>query len=194
MNWIDIIFLIVLIITGLIGFWKGLIKLVVGFVALVLAILFGGWISQALASSMGWEEAGSSSGSLWQILAFVFIVIILFGILNWIGTRLEVFVKFAPLGWINKAAGAALGIVVGFTICGFFSSLLGMVVVWGIPADQPLAEFLAGGALGSIQTSLKDAIDASSLIPAVNTYFTLFSKILPDVVDRAMDIKGALKL
>ena len=192
MNWIDVIYLIILIVTGLIGFWKGMIKLVVAFIALVLAILFGGWLSQALSSAAGWEEAGSASGSLWQILAFVFITIVLFGILNWIGTRLEVFVKFAPLGWINKAAGAGLGILVGFTICGFISALLGMIVVWGIPADQPLADFLAGGALGSVQDSLKSAIDASSLTPAVTTYFTWFSKILPEVIDRAMDIKNAL--
>ncbi len=193
MNWIDIIYLIILIVTGLIGFWKGLIKLVVTFISLVLAILFGGWVSQALTSAAGWEVEGSSSGAVWQILAFIFVTIVLFGILYWLGMRLETFVKFAPLGWINKAAGAGLGILVGFTICGYISAILGMVVVWGIPAGYEPAQWVFGGALGGVQESLANAIEASSLSPAVNTYFTWFSKILPDVIDKAMDITAMVR-
>ena len=116
-----------MLVTALLGVWKGLLKFVFAFVAVVLGIIFGGYAGDALASAFGggYVAIVVCSAILGIIIAFLIYLIL---------TRfVQRSITWTPMVWVDRLGGLALGLAVGFTICGAISSLLGIVVTCSLP-------------------------------------------------------------
>jgi uncharacterized membrane protein required for colicin V production len=166
MNWLDAVYIVILLATALVGLWKGLLKLVFAFVAVILGIILGGYAGDALASVFG---GGWVAITVCSVILAIIISLLIYFILTRFVRR---FIMWAPMFWIDRLGGIAVGVAVGFTICGAISALLGIVVTWSLPL------------LGSAQASINNALHGSALEPAVRGYFDWILAILPAQLDR----------
>ena len=114
MNWLDIILLVVMILTAIVGIFKGLVKQVIGLVAviagLVLAVLY-------YKGAAGIFDTLIKNGLLSNFLGFLFIfvlVLIAGAILGHLITK----VMKGPLAFANSLFGGVFGAVKGVLICG----------------------------------------------------------------------------
>jgi membrane protein required for colicin V production len=188
MNWLDAVYIIILLVTALLGVWKGLLKLVFAFVAVVLGIIFGGYAGNALGSAFGGGYVAIivCSAILSIIIAFVIYLIL---------TRfVQRAITWTPVVWLDRLGGLGLGLAVGFTICGVISALLGIIVTWSIPHIPPeaLPGWLQGteGALHSAQAYISNVLHNSALEPAVRGYFDWILAILPSKLDPVRHFLG----
>ncbi len=166
MNWLDAVYIVILLVTALVGLWKGLLKLVFAFVAVILGIILGGYAGDALASAFG-------GGWVAITVCSVILAIIISYLIYFILTRfVQRFIMWVPMVWVDRLGGIAVGLAVGFTICGAISALLGVVVTWSLPH------------LGSVQTYISNTLHGSALEPAVRGYFDWILAILPAQLDR----------
>ncbi|MFQ6037888.1 MAG: CvpA family protein, partial [Candidatus Aminicenantales bacterium] len=126
LNWLDILLLVILGITVIIGAVKGFIRQVVGLAAVIVGLLLALRYYEEGARAFGFI----SSETLSQLLGFW---LIFFGVLllGWLVNRLLAKAAKGPLKSMNHFLGAGLGFVKGLLICG--------VVVFGLivfPVDE----------------------------------------------------------
>jgi uncharacterized membrane protein required for colicin V production len=188
MNWLDAVYLVILLATALVGLWKGLLKFVFAFVAVILGIILGGYAGDALASAFG-------GGYVAIVVCSAIMAIIIAFLIYLILTRfVQRFITWTPVAWIDRLGGLALGLAIGFTICGVISSLLGIVVAWSLPYVPPgdLTGWLksAEGAVHSAQAYISNTLHGSALEPAVRGYFDWILAILPAKLDPVRQFLG----
>ena len=110
----DITILVIVLFCGVMGLYWGIIRqvlAVVGFVAgLLLAVAYERDVADLLSS---WVN----DDTLARIIAFVFILIAVSGIVSLIASLLHKLAGLLFLGWADHLAGAVLGLVQGILIC-----------------------------------------------------------------------------
>jgi membrane protein required for colicin V production len=110
MNGLDIALIGLLGIPAFMGFRSGLIRMVANlagiFIGITLVGQFGGDVSNQLASFIDNETVA-------KILGFVIIVAVTLTIATFIGNLVKKALTFVFLGWLDKVAGTALGLLVG---------------------------------------------------------------------------------
>ena len=114
MNWLDIVFLVVLGLTLVIGLIKGLVKQAIGLAAVVIGFLLASlyylhaaWFLRKLISS---EIAANLIG----FLLIFFVVVALGTLLSFLLSKL----MKGPLAFINRVLGGLFGLIKGVLICG----------------------------------------------------------------------------
>jgi uncharacterized membrane protein required for colicin V production len=165
MNWLDGIFIAVLVIGALVGLWKGIIKL---------AFIFGGMILGILAASHWYVSLGSAwGGSIGANIAAFFVIFIVITLIVGlvVGRIVERRIRWSPLVWANRLGGTLIGLVIAGAICGFIIMGLGEIVVLGVPGMSHIQQ--------SIDTALKD----SAMTPGILRYFTYLMGLLPSQFD-----------
>ncbi len=119
LNWLDILLLVILALTVLIGAIKGFLRQIVGLMAVVI-----GLILSIKYYPLGAEIFGFISNQvLAQLLGF-FLIFIVVLCLGWVINILLAKIVRGPLKSLNHFLGACLGFVKGLLICG--------VVVFGL--------------------------------------------------------------
>lgn len=112
MNWLDIVIIIVTLLLGMLGLWRGAIKAVFGIVGLIGGIALAGRYYLPLASIL------SASGAIWsRIAAYLIIlvaILIIASIVGWLVARLA---HIVMLGWVDRLIGFILGASVGGILC-----------------------------------------------------------------------------
>ncbi len=116
MNSLDVALLVIIGILVLVGLFKGFIRLLVGVAALVVAFVLASRFHARLADyGAGWKislEARRLGAYL-----LIFLAVLLVGaVVGWLLRKLA---KAAMLGWADRLAGAAVGLVTGL-IAGAF--------------------------------------------------------------------------
>ena len=152
MNGLDIIIIVAIAITALIGLKIGLIKAVLSLAGLVVGVILAGRFYIPLSEQLSFiPQAGVA-----KIVAFAIILIgvmviaaVLAGLLKWAATVMM-------LGWVNRLGGAVFGLLLGAIACG--ALLAAWVKFFGI----------AGTISGSIVASV------------LLGYFPLVLSLLPD--------------
>jgi membrane protein required for colicin V production len=113
MNWLDIVIIVIILLFGMMGLWKGAISAVFSIAGLVGGIALAGRYYQTLASIV------SPSGAIWSgIAAYVIILVatlIVASIMGWLIARL---VHITMLGWVDRVVGFVFGACVGGMLCG----------------------------------------------------------------------------
>ena len=113
MNWLDIVFIVIILLFGMMGLWKGAISAVFSIAGLVGGIALAGRYYQTLAIIV------SPSGAIWSgIAAYVIILVatlIVASIMGWLIARL---VHITMLGWVDRVVGFVFGACVGGMLCG----------------------------------------------------------------------------
>lgn len=108
MNWFDAVLIVVLIISTLLGLWRGLISMILPLIGLILGIYVAG---KYYGTVGGWLPIDNPDHAKWAAYAIIVIAfLIIFGILAIILKR---FVKWTLLGWVDRLGGAILGLVSG---------------------------------------------------------------------------------
>lgn len=120
MNWLDIVIIVIILLFGMMGLWKGAISAVFSIAGLVGGIALAGRYYQTLASIV------SSSGAIWSgIAAYVIILVatlIVASIMGWLIARL---VHITMLGWVDRVVGFIFGAGVGGMLCGAVLAITG---------------------------------------------------------------------
>ena len=110
MNGLDFVLIALLGLPALMGFRSGLIRMVANLAGIIVGITlagqFGGQVADALDSFIDNETAA-------KILGYVIIVSVTLVIATFIGNIARKALTFVFLGWLDKAAGTALGLLVG---------------------------------------------------------------------------------
>jgi membrane protein required for colicin V production len=114
MNWLDYVLLAIIVVTAIVGIFKGFVRQVIGLVAvvagLVLAVVY---YQQTAGIFMGFVKNQLVSNFLGFLLIFV-IVLIAGAILGHLVTKAMV----GPLAFVNRLFGAVFGIIKAVLICG----------------------------------------------------------------------------
>lgn len=154
MNGFDIALLVFMCVLVVIGLIKGLVRILVGLAALVTAFVAACFYHRPLADLM--SSLSLPEGVLRLIsYALIFIgVMLLGGVAAWFLRKL---LKAAMLNWVDRLAGAALGLVAALLT----AALLVLPVVAYVPAGAEL-------------------LNASILAPYVAAVADLASHVVPD--------------
>ncbi len=107
MNGFDIALLIVASVLAVTGFVKGLIRILVGFVALIAAFLLASQFHGPVAARLGWMNL-SQPVLLLIAYAVIFVGVMLAGAV--VGYLVRRLLRAAMLGWVDRLGGAALGL------------------------------------------------------------------------------------
>jgi membrane protein required for colicin V production len=109
MNWIDIVIVVILILSMVMGFINGMVKEVASLAALILgiwgAIKFSGFTAEKLYDFF--DMTGKYVGIISFIITFGIIVIII----HFIGILVDKVVDAASLGFVNRLLGIAFGLI-----------------------------------------------------------------------------------
>ncbi len=112
MNWLDIVIIVVVVGLGIAGLRQGMIRTVFGIAGLIGGIVLAGRYHDELATRL------FPSGAYWgNIAAYAIIAIATLLVAGLIGWLLAKLVNFAALGWLDKAMGLILGIVIAGLLC-----------------------------------------------------------------------------
>ena len=114
MNWLDIVILVPLAITTLLGLKTGLIKAVLSMVGVIVGVILAGRLYMPLSQLLTFI----TNEGIAKIVAFAIILIavmvaamVLAGFLKWAASLFM-------LGWVNGLGGAVFGVLMGAITCG----------------------------------------------------------------------------
>ncbi len=108
-NWLDIVIGIILIIALLIGLKTGLIRTIISFAGLILAIFLAGRFYVAFAGVLKFIPSDQAARIVAYIIIFI-VVMALAAIVAWILTKIA---SAIMLGWLNYLGGAIFGLLIG---------------------------------------------------------------------------------
>lgn len=118
MNYIDIILLILLVFAAINGFRKGFIEELAGLIALILgiwaALQFSGLVASLIAENFNYQS------KYLPVIAFAVTFIIVLILVNLIGGIASNIIKAVQLGFLNKLAGFAFGVIKGALVLSVF--------------------------------------------------------------------------
>ncbi len=116
MNWLDVVLLVILGVTVVVGLIRGFLRQIIGIAAVVVGLILAAayyWgIAEVLKTFIRSELVANFLG-----FAFIFVAVLVLGGL--VGYLLTKAMK-GPLAFVNRFFGGALGLVKGILVCGVF--------------------------------------------------------------------------
>lgn len=163
MNWVDIVVIVLVLGLGLIGWRSGVIKIAFTLVGGIVGLVLAGRLYDDIA-----DQLPIDNESFAKIAAFVLILAVV-SIAAWVAGRiLKAFLKLLLLGWVDGAAGAAIGLLLGGLAATAVVSAAGIV-----PSD-----------------SVKDAVNESTLAEPLIENMGFVYALLPSEFDSVKDLVG----
>ena len=114
MNWLDILVIVVMGITALIGLKVGLIKAVLSLIGLIVGIILAGRYCVPLSEQLSFIPQGGVA----KVIAFAIILIGVILIASVLAKLLKWATSVMMLGWVNYLGGAIFGLVMGALLSG----------------------------------------------------------------------------
>jgi len=156
MNWLDIVFIVILAATAIFGIVRGFVRQVIGLAAVILGLILAGLYYGGMAEVIGKFVRDKL---LCNFLGFlvVFLAVVAAGSL--LGLLVSKAMK-GPLALVNRALGGVFGLVKAVLICGIIAFALAAFEV-GRPSVETsrLAPFCLGvtrAAVNLVPQDLKD--------------------------------------
>jgi membrane protein required for colicin V production len=156
MNWLDIVLLVILGLATLWGLRRGLIGVVIPLVGLVVGIVLAGVFYASIA-----EGIFNSEAAIAKVAGFLIVLIAVMVAASLVSKVLTGMVSLVMLGWANRLAGGALGLVLSGVLLGAVLALV--------------ASFPLGG--------LDSVVGNSALAALLVERFPLVLSLLPDEFD-----------
>lgn len=151
MNWLDIVIIVVIAITTLIGLRTGIITAALSLAGLIVGLILAGHYYVPLS-----EQLAFIPQAVAKIVAFAIILIGVMIIAGALAKLLMWVASLVMLGWVNHLGGAVFGLVLGAILCS------AMLAIW--------IKFLG----------IEGAIIESTLARILLNYFPLVLALLPD--------------
>ena len=115
MNWLDLAFIVLVVMSGLVGIWIGLIRAAFGVLGVVVGILVAGQVS----NDVGRLYAGIiSNETLAYVIAYGLIILVSIVVARVLTIVVRRVVYMLFMGWLDKLAGLAIGLIAGAAISG----------------------------------------------------------------------------
>ena len=114
MNWLDIILLIMLFVPTFIGLRKGLIKMALSFVGLILGVVLAGNFYKPVSNIFGFIH----NENVAYILAFILILALVIVAALLLARLFKSIINLTMMGWVDNFGGAVLGFLSGFLFLG----------------------------------------------------------------------------
>jgi len=112
MNGLDIVIIVIILLFGLAGLWKGAIRAAFSIAGLIGGIALAGRHYQALASIL------FPNGTIWPgIAAYVIILVATLLIANVVGWLVARLIHVTMIGWVDRIVGFVFGASVGGMLC-----------------------------------------------------------------------------
>lgn len=156
-SFLDLILLVLAAAAFVVGFWKGLLRIVIGLASLVAAFIVASRLADVGA---GWFAWAGWSGEVRHLLGYVLLfvgVLIAGGVLAWLARGLA---KAAQLGCVDRVAGASLALL---------AAILGTSFL-----VLPLVAWSPAGA---------EALSRSKLAPYLAAVADLAARVVPDELE-----------
>ncbi|MDH5695147.1 MAG: CvpA family protein [Dehalococcoidia bacterium] len=155
MNWLDIVILVAIAVTVVVGLRIGIIKAALALAGLVVGVILAGRYYIPFSQQLSFI----SQANVAKVVAFA---IILIGVMV-AAVVLAMFLKWAAsammLGWVNRLGGAVFGLLLGAIFCG------ALLAIW--------VKFMG----------LAEAIAESTLAPILLDRLPMVLALLPDEFD-----------
>lgn len=113
MNWLDIVIIVLLAITTLIGLWVGIIKAVLSLAGLIVGVVLASRFYVPLSERLTFIPQAAVA----KIVAFALILIAVMVIAFVLARLLSWIISMMMLGWVNHLGGAVVGCLLGILIC-----------------------------------------------------------------------------
>jgi membrane protein required for colicin V production len=159
LNTFDVVLLVLACVLVFVGMLKGLVRILIGLAALIAAFILAARYHQPLSERLSAIDIGDEPLRLLAYLMIFLGVMIAGGLIAYFLRRL---LKAAMLGWADRLAGAALGLVAAM--------LFAALIVLPIVAYSPYSERVLAGSL---------------LAPYVTVVADLANQLAPEELSRA---------
>ena len=124
MNWLDAVLIVLVLLCGAVGMWTGLIRAAFGALGVALGILVAGRLSDNVSSLYASHIANETVANVIAYGLIILLSVILARVLA-IVVRKAVYMMF--MGWTDRAAGLAMGLVAGVAIS--WAAIVGLAEV-----------------------------------------------------------------
>ena len=142
MTWLDIVVVATICIFAAFGFWKGILRTIIGIAALVLGLFLAGALYARIAAVL-WPD-----GSGWTLVAAF--ALILLGTLvagAIVAAVVSRAIQMTALGFVDRVIGLVAGVLVAILAWGAILALLAHVLpgMDGLLAESPVATLAING-------------------------------------------------
>jgi len=155
MSWLDIVIVIAIAISTIMGLRTGIIKAVLSLAGLIVGVILAGRYYVPFSEGLTFI----SSANVAKIVAFAIILIGVMIIARVLAGLLKQVASVLMLGWVNRLGGAIFGFVLGAILCG------ALLAIW--------IKYLG----------VADVIIESGLAPILLDYLPLVLALLPGEFD-----------
>jgi len=139
MNWLDIVLIVALGLSILMGLWTGLVRMIFMLIGVIVGMVLAGAYTDGLADKCTFFNNVTTA----HIFAFIVIFLGTIIVASIIGMLIRNMLKNVGLGLIDRVGGAVLGVVVSAI---FFGGILAMYLQYVGPTNiittSPVAGFL----------------------------------------------------
>ena len=163
MNGFDIVVLVAAGVLVILGLVKGVIRILVGIAAMVVAFILASRFHQPLADL--WVDEPNAWLRIGAYVAIFFGVLLTGGLVAWL---LRALIKAAMLGWADRLAGAAVGVVAAALV-------MALLIL-------PVVAYTPGG-----DTVLRDSVLAPYLLVVSDLFHRLAPKDLAERYREGVD-------
>lgn len=109
MNWLDIVILVPIAINAFVGLGKGLIRMVLSLVGVIIGVVLAGQFYDTVGSWFGFF----GNEDIANVLGFILILGVVMVIAEILARFLRGVITVALLGWVDRLGGAVLGALIG---------------------------------------------------------------------------------
>ncbi|MBH9576450.1 CvpA family protein [Inhella proteolytica] len=125
LSWADLMVLALLLISLIVGAWRGLVLEVFSLAAWVLAYFLAPWLAPVVE---GWLPAKIAQGGWQELAALVLAFILVLVVCGLTGRLLRMLLHATPLAFVDRLLGAGFGLLRGLLL-----ALLGAVLIGFTP-------------------------------------------------------------
>ncbi|MDP7240231.1 MAG: CvpA family protein [Dehalococcoidia bacterium] len=140
MNWLDLVLLVILGFATLWGLRKGLITVVIPTVGMIVGVVLASRLYPTIADSLFNSEAAVA-----KVGAFIIVLVAVMVVASIVSKILIGMVSLAMLGWVNRLAGGAVGLLLSVVALGAVMALVARFSFLGLDSavkDSTLAALL----------------------------------------------------
>ncbi|MBD3368068.1 MAG: hypothetical protein GF405_07855 [Candidatus Eisenbacteria bacterium] len=134
MNGVDLVILVILLIGIVGGLARGFVRGLLGLVGLALGVLLAaahhGWVANTLLGFIPGERASA-------VVAFILIFIAVVVVVGLIAVAITKALRLVALGWLDRLAGGALGLLMSAIVAGL---LLLLAVMAGFDENEAIVQ------------------------------------------------------
>jgi membrane protein required for colicin V production len=133
MNLLDLGIIVILVLVGLRGYYRGLLQEISVIFGLVIGLIFAAHYYLRLAQLLSqWVHTPLYS----RIISFLVILVLAYWLIRLAGNLLHRFLSFVFLGSLDRILGGAFGVLKGAVILGFLLT----IVTLSVPKDSKLLQ------------------------------------------------------